>query len=136
MFGISGNSCIGIVLLRSLSRFRDTYIPCSSSNSFPIHSYTRILYYLYRKKVVYNFDQILFTHFYYQTSVKLTKLSSNQPMLSLDIYAFQYFIILVFFFFLLFNSTTLVHILELFHPQNHSIPIRSAPLLPRREINR
>lgn len=99
MFGISGNSCIGIVLLRSLSRFRDTYIPCSSSNSFPIHSYTRILYYLYRKKVVYNFDQILFTHFYYQTSVKLTKLSSNQPMLSLDIYAFQYFIILVFFFF-------------------------------------
>lgn len=99
MFGISGNSCIGIVLLRSLSRFRDTYIPCSSSNSFPIHSYTRILYYLYRKKVVYNFDQILFTRFYYQTSVKLTKLSSNQPMLSLDIYAFQYFIILVFFFF-------------------------------------
>lgn len=99
MFGISGNSCIGIVLLRSLSRFRGTYIPCSSSNSFPIHSYTRILYYLYRKKVVYNFDQILFTHFYYQTSVKLTKLSSNQPMLSLDIYAFQYFIILIFFFF-------------------------------------
>lgn len=99
MFGISGNSCIGIVLLRSLSRFRDTYIPCSSSNSFPIHSYTRILYYLYRKKVVYNFDQILFTRFYYQTSVKLTKLSSNQPMLSLDIYAFQYFIILIFFFF-------------------------------------
>lgn len=99
MFGISGNSCIGIVLLRSLSRFRDTYIPCSSSNSFPIHSYTRILYYLYRNKVVYNFDQILFTRFYYQTSVKLTKLSSNQPMLSLDIYAFQYFIILVFFFF-------------------------------------
>lgn len=99
MFGISGNSCIGIVLLRSLSRFRDTYIPCSSSNSFPIHSYTRILYYLYRKKVVYNFDQILFTHLYYQTSVKLTKLSSNQLMLSLDIYAFQYFIILIFFFF-------------------------------------
>lgn len=99
MFGISGNSCIGIILLRSLSRFRDTYIPCSSSNSFPIHSYTRILYYLYRKKVVYNFDQILFTRFYYQTSVKLTKLSSNQPMLSLDIYAFQYFIILIFFFF-------------------------------------
>ena len=39
-----------------------------------------------------------YSRFYYQTSIKLTKLSSNQPMLSLDIYAFQYFIIIIIFY--------------------------------------